>query len=30
MPKAYIEEGQAMQWPSKKGQNDKQWRFVPF
>ena len=23
--KSYIEEGQAMQWPSEKGQNDKQW-----
>jgi hypothetical protein len=22
---SYIEEGQAMQWPSEKGQNDKQW-----
>jgi hypothetical protein len=21
----YIEEGHAMQWPSEKGQNDKQW-----
>jgi hypothetical protein len=21
----YIEEGQAMQWPNEKGQNDKQW-----
>jgi hypothetical protein len=23
--KSHIEEGQAMQWPSEKGQNDKQW-----
>ena len=23
--KSYIEETQAMQWPSEKGQNDKQW-----
>jgi hypothetical protein len=23
--KSYIEEGQAMQWPNEKGQNDKQW-----
>jgi hypothetical protein len=23
--KSYIEEGQAMQWPSEKGQNEKQW-----
>ena len=23
--KSQIEEGQAMQWPNEKGQNDKQW-----
>jgi hypothetical protein len=25
LSKSYIEEAQAMQWPNKKGQNDKQW-----